>query len=81
MHWSYRNNCGMFGTMAPDNGVFTGDVIKLVGSTHLIEIVYHVPVGNQYDTINWITGGGYNNKLGWDQIGSNRTWWVYFYGK
>lgn len=33
---------------------------------------------NHVDLDHIITGGGYNACLGWDQVGSNRTWWGIF---
>ena len=34
--YGWANECGMFVSHAPDNGMFQGTVFTLVGSTHLI---------------------------------------------
>lgn len=71
----------MFANHAPDNGMFDGTAFTHVGSTHLIEIAYHVPVINYLDTGYWITGGGYNGYLGWNLQGvvnNETTWWGVF---
>lgn len=78
MNWSYGIKCRMFGTMAPDNGIFTDSVMRLICSSHLIGIDYHRPVGNYLDTINWLTGGGYDSSAGWNLGGNATSWWGIF---
>ena len=71
----------MFASHAPDNGMFDGTAFTHVGSTHLIETAYHVPVINYLDTGYWITGGGYNGYVGWNLHGvvnNETTWWGVF---
>lgn len=65
-YYPWANESGLFADHAPDNGMFQGTVFTFVGSTHLIEIAYHLPVINDVDTTNWITGGGYNAARGWN---------------
>lgn len=80
--WSTWNNmCGLFTHFVPDNGMFIQTAFTYVGSTHLIEIAYHLPVINQADTTNWITGGGYNGYVGWNlhyELNNVTTWWGIF---
>ena len=40
-----------------------------------------MPVENSADTMNWITGGGYNGRIGWKVTVYNNnetTWWGIF---
>ena len=79
--FSWDNMSGLFINHVPDNGMWLDFMIVYVGSTHLIEIAYRVPVINRLDTANWITGGGYNGQVGWNfktYINNLTTWWGIF---